>query len=75
MFTKKTMKTIRVLLGLLGGGLLYSTSLPAAKREVIGLSEYSWSITLDQKAEWRNEKLFLPPTDISQVPVRIPTGG
>ena len=51
MFTKKTMKTIRVLLGLLGGGLLYSTSLPAAKREVIGLSEYSWSITLDQKAE------------------------
>lgn len=40
----------------------------------IDLSSNLWNITLDEKAEWRNDKLFLPPVIINKLPVNIPTG-
>jgi hypothetical protein len=55
--------------------LLNVCVLPAQERPQIDLSSASWNITLDGKAKWENDKLYLPPVDIKQLPVNIPTGG
>lgn len=44
-------------------------------RESLDLSGSDWSITLDKEATWQQEMLFLPPVDVSKVPVKLPTGG
>ncbi len=44
-------------------------------RESIDLSGAGWNITLDEKAVWENDELFLPPVDVSSLPVNVPTGG
>ncbi|MCX7984737.1 MAG: beta-glycosidase, partial [Bacteroidetes bacterium] len=35
----------------------------------------SWKIVLDESAQWQNDSLYLPPVNISTLPVNIPTGG
>ena len=36
----------------------------------------SWHLWLDQKAEWQNDKLYLPDeVDLAKLPVNAPTGG
>ncbi len=49
--------------------------LAPVQRETIDLSRSDWSITLDKEAKWENDELYLPPVDISELPVNIPTGG
>ena len=62
------MKVLSLLLSLLAvAGPLH--------RETIDLSASGWNITLDKTASWEYEELFLPPVDLSKVPVNIPTGG
>lgn len=56
-------------------GLMNICSLSAQQPFRIDLSSSSWNIKLDEKAEWKNDKLYLPPVDIRQLPVHIPTGG
>ncbi len=34
-----------------------------------------WKLWLDQKAEWKNDPLFLPPGDVSKMPYHAPTCG
>ena len=51
------------------------TGLFAQERLQLDLSSSSWDITLDEKAEWENDKLYLPPVDIKQLPINLPTGG
>lgn len=55
--------------------LAVSALVAPGPRETLDLSASSWSITLDKAAEWENDELFLPPVDIRDVPVNIPTGG
>lgn len=55
--------------------LAFSALVAPGPREILDLSASSWSITLDKAAEWENDELFLPPVDIRDVPVNIPTGG
>jgi beta-galactosidase len=45
------------------------------QRESIDLSGNDWSITLDKEAKWENDELYLPPVNIAELPVNIPTGG
>lgn len=45
------------------------------QRETIDLSGSDWSITLDKEAKWENDELYLPPVNIAELPVNIPTGG
>ena len=45
------------------------------RRESIDLSGNDWSITLDKEAKWENDELYLPPVNIAELPVNIPTGG
>lgn len=54
--------------------LLTSTA-SAQERLQVDLSNVSWNITLDQEAKWKNDRLYLPPVDISKLPVNLPTGG
>lgn len=42
-----------------------NTALPAA----------GWKLWLDQEAVWKNDPLFLPPADISKLPLNPPTCG
>jgi len=51
------------------------TMLVAQHRQTIDLSVFPWEITLDKEANWQNDALFLPPVDISRLPVHLPTGG
>lgn len=44
-------------------------------REKIDLNGAKWNITLDPEASWENDELFLPPINIDELPVNIPTGG
>lgn len=60
-----------IMLAALGG----MPALQATERQNLNLSTCSWNITLDKAAEWRTDKLYLPPVDISSLPVNIPTGG
>jgi len=39
------------------------------------LSGEGWKLWRDVKAQWDNDELFLPPVDISKLPVNPPTGG
>jgi len=55
-------------------GFLNVFSLYPGERLQLDLSS-SWNIILDEKAEWKSDKLYLPPVDIDQLPVNIPTGG
>lgn len=45
------------------------------EREILDISDARWSITLDKAASWEDDELYLPPVDISKLPVRIPSGG
>ena len=45
------------------------------QRETIDLSGSDWNITLDKEAKWENDELYLPPVNIVELPVNIPTGG
>ena len=41
----------------------------------IDLSGQGWSLWQDQKANWQNDPFFLPPVNVSSLPVNIPGGG
>lgn len=45
------------------------------ERKSIDLSEIPWNITLDRSAAWQNDPLHVPPVNLHQLPVNIPTGG
>lgn len=45
------------------------------RRETMDISNNPWNITLDFEAPFEQEELFLPPVDISKLPVNIPSGG
>ena len=47
----------------------------APGRVVMTLSGDNWRLWLDKKAEWMQDALFLPPVDLSKVPVNPPSGG
>lgn len=46
-----------------------------AQRACLNLSETLWNITLDRSAVWQNDSLYVPPVNIHDLPVHIPTGG
>jgi hypothetical protein len=50
-------------------------SASATQRRTIDLSSANWNITLDPQAEWKSDKLFLPPVDINTLPVNLPSQG
>lgn len=47
----------------------------APGRVVMDLSGDNWQLWLDKRADWMNDSLFMPPVDISKVPVNPPTCG
>lgn len=67
----------RFLLLLSAGALLFvsACSPRPGGRKVIDLSGQGWTLSLDPKASWQNDELFLPPVDLSKVPTNVPTGG
>jgi beta-galactosidase len=53
-------------------------SAPAARdggRWEQALSGPGWKLSLDRDAQWRNDTAYLPPVDISQLPVHPPSSG
>ncbi|GHT38069.1 hypothetical protein AGMMS49965_00330 [Bacteroidia bacterium] len=42
---------------------------------IVDLSQSSWNITLDPAAKWESDVLYLPPVDITALPVNPPTQG
>ncbi len=44
-------------------------------RQTLDLSGSEWKLWQDRSASWENDTLFLPPVDLSKVPVNAPTGG
>ncbi len=55
--------------------LLFCISCNRDVIEQIDISDQEWRLWLDKEASWRNDSLFLPPVDISSLPVNEPTGG
>jgi len=47
----------------------------AGDREEIDLSGAGWTLWQDTKAAWEKDELFLPPVDLSRLPVNFPSGG
>ncbi len=45
------------------------------QRETLDLSGNDWNITLDKDAEWESDSLYLPPINIANLPVNLPSGG
>jgi len=58
--------------GVLGYGFSVSSEPGRWERE---LSGEGWKLWLDRKAEWRNDDIFMPPVDVSSLPVNPPTCG
>ncbi len=50
-------------------------SLSVFSQEQITLSGNEWKIWLDEEAVWENDKLFLPPYNLSEIPVNKPSCG
>jgi hypothetical protein len=44
-------------------------------RSLINLTQNNWSVWLDTAAKWQNDKLYVPPVNLKEVPVNPPTGG
>ena len=44
-------------------------------RHEIDLSGEGWRLWRDERAEWQDDKLHLPPVDVGTLPARLPTGG
>ena len=70
------------------GGILFFQDAPSQNRTgnlapgnatngriVTDLSDNDWKLWPDTAAPWQNDTLFLPGTDLSKIPVNIPTGG
>lgn len=45
------------------------------RANVLDLSAYQWTIWPDTAAEWKNDSLYLPPVEISTLPVHPPSCG
>lgn len=55
---------------------LFAASVAAAPgRTDIDLSGDGWKLWLDKKADWMRDSLFMPPVDMTKVPVNPPTSG
>ena len=50
-------------------------NLSAQPRIETDLSGKGWKLIQDKDAQWKNDPFFLPPVDISTLPVNLPTGG
>lgn len=46
-----------------------------AQSNQIDISQSEWNIWLDKDAEWINDELFVPPVNLSKLPLNEPTGG
>ncbi len=55
--------------------LLFTISLFSQTRIETDLSGKGWKLLQDKNDQWRNDPFFLPPVDISKLPINIPTGG
>jgi hypothetical protein len=56
--------------------LLLPLGLTAQGRLTLDLSaDATWNLSLDPRAEWKQETLYLPPVDVAALPVRPPTQG
>ncbi len=67
-----------VLLMVFGAGCAANVDTVASDkspRTEIRLSGDGWKLWRDVEAQWKNDELFLPPVDISKLPVNPPTGG
>lgn len=47
----------------------------AGPRQVLDLSGEGWRLWLDREAAWKDDRLHLPPVDVTGLPVNLPTGG
>ena len=54
---------------------VHAAALDQSPRTKIRLSGDGWKLWRDVKARWDNDELFLPPVDISKLPVNPPTCG
>ncbi|MHB9028977.1 MAG: sugar-binding domain-containing protein [Candidatus Latescibacterota bacterium] len=55
--------------------LIPASAFSAPGRWERSLSGPEWRLWLDKQAEWRDDELFLPPADLSRIPVNPPSGG
>ena len=55
--------------------LFYSCVNQEIQLRELDLSEKAWNLWLDEKAEWENDSLYLPPVDLRTLPVNKPTCG
>ena len=54
---------------------LFGNVVCAQNRIEIDLSGQGWSLWQDQNANWQNDPFFLPPVNVSSLPVNIPSDG
>jgi beta-galactosidase len=55
--------------------LLLSGLLAHAERLEVDLSGPGWRLWQDQAAQWQEDELFLPPTELGKLPSHPPSGG
>lgn len=56
--------------------IAFISAIPSAAQDrYIPIESEGWNLWLDRKAEWKNDPLFLPPVDVSELPVNPPTCG
>lgn len=54
---------------------LFALQIQVSAQSIINLSNNPWKLWPDEKAEWINDPLFLPPIDLQQIPANLPTCG
>ncbi len=55
--------------------VLLCTCLFAQNRMVTDLSGSGWKLWKDADSSWKQDDVYLPPVDISKLPIHAPTGG
>ncbi|MFH1760541.1 MAG: sugar-binding domain-containing protein [bacterium] len=64
----------RLIIFILLAGFICIQGQESANAE-IDISNNEWHLWLDKKAEWKDDKLYLPPVNINELPVNPPTCG
>ncbi len=67
--------TVSILLYILGYCDPGNDKIFSCEHNSADLSALKWHLWLDEKAEWVNDELFLPPVDITKLPANPPTCG
>jgi beta-galactosidase len=68
-------RIIAIIIGILLAEIIYAQNVIDMEVRQRSIASNDWKLWLDEKAPYQDDALFLPPAELSEIPVNEPTGG